>query len=129
FSFTNSLCSERYIGGIESGRPPFEAGCSAKDVDFMHIIYWKRAEELVKQGKAEKINGHWVITVEMAAKEGVLFLVPEPKSPHGNDVSPDGRFIIVAGKLDTHATIYDIRKIKALIEAKDFSGHDPYGVP
>ena len=26
WSFTNSFCSERYVGGIERGRPPFEAG-------------------------------------------------------------------------------------------------------
>ena len=27
WSFTNSFCAERYVGGIEKGRPPFEAGC------------------------------------------------------------------------------------------------------
>lgn len=129
YSFTNSLCSERYVGGIEVGRPPFEAGCSAKDVDFMHIIDWKRAEALIAAGKGQKLNGHWTIPLEMAAAEGVLFLIPEPKSPHGNDVSPDGRYIIVAGKLDTHATVFDIRKIKELIAKKDYAGHDPYGVP
>ena len=26
WSFTNSFCTERYVGGIERGRPPFEAG-------------------------------------------------------------------------------------------------------
>lgn len=129
FSFTNSLCSERYIGGIELGRPPFEAGCSAKDTDFLHVINWKKAEELVAKGKAQKLNGHWVIPVELAASEGVLFLIPEPKSPHGVDVSPDGRYIVVAGKLDTHASVFDIRKIKELIEKKDYTGTDPYGLP
>jgi cytochrome c5 len=44
-------------------------------------------------------------------------------------VTPDGRYIIVAGKLDTHATIYDFRKIRDLIAKKDFAGRDPYGVP
>ena len=43
WSFTNSFCSERYVGGIERGRPPFEAGCSQKDTDFLHIINWKKA--------------------------------------------------------------------------------------
>ena len=36
---------------------------------------------------------------------------------------------MVAGKLDTHASIFDIRKIKALIKARDFAGTDPYGLP
>jgi nitrous-oxide reductase len=129
YSFTNSFCSERYIGGIEKGRLPFEAGCSAKDMDYLHVVNWKKAEALVKQGKASKINNHFVISLEQAAKEGVLFLIPEPKSPHGADVSPDGRYIIVAGKLDTHATVYDFRKIKELMEKGDFAERDPYGVP
>ena len=35
--FTNSFCAERYVGGIEKGRPPYEAGCSAKDTDYLHV--------------------------------------------------------------------------------------------
>ena len=53
WSFTNSFCSERYVGGIERGRPPFEAGCSAKDTDFMHVTNWKKAAELVAAGKVK----------------------------------------------------------------------------
>ncbi|MGB5726534.1 MAG: cytochrome C, partial [Thiogranum sp.] len=58
WSFTNSFCSERYVGGIERGRPPFEAGCSSKDTDFLHVVNWKKAAELVKAGKATRINDH-----------------------------------------------------------------------
>ena len=54
WSFTNSFCSERYVGGIERGRPPFEAGCSSKDTDFLHVVNWKKAEELVKAGKPRR---------------------------------------------------------------------------
>jgi len=129
YSFTNSFCTERYIGGIESGRPPFEAGCSQKDTDFLHVVNWKKAAELVKAGKAKKINGHDVIPIDVSIAEGILYLIPEPKSPHGVDVSPDGKFIIVAGKLDTHASVYSFEKIKALMDANDIVGKDPYGIP
>ncbi len=131
WGFTNSFCSERYVGGIERGRPPFEAGCSQKDTDFLHITNWKKAEELIKAGKiaTKKIEGHTVIPIAEAVRHGLLFLVPEPKSPHGVDVSPDGKFIIVSGKLDTHASVYSWEKMKKLIEAKDFAGTDPYGIP
>lgn len=129
WSFTNSFCAERYVGGIERGRPPFEAGCSAKDVDFLHVVNWKKAEELVKAGKTKTINGMKVLPLDVAAKEGVLFLIPEPKSPHGSDVTPDGKYIIVAGKLDTHATVYSFEKIQAAIKAGKYSGKDEYGVP
>jgi len=129
WSFTNSFCSERYVGGIEKGRPPFEAGCSQKDTDFFHMVNWKKAAELVKAGKAKMINNHPVIMMETAIKEGILFLVPEPKSPHGMDVSPDGKFMIVAGKLDSHTYVFSFEKMMALIKNKDFAGTDPYGVP
>ena len=129
YAFTNSLCSERYIGGIEKGRPPFEAGCSARDMDYMHVIDWKKAEQVVAEGRATKIRGHDVIPIELAAKERILVLIPEPKSPHGVDVSPDGRYIIVSGKLDTHASVFDMVKIKQLIADEDFVDTDPYGLP
>ena len=129
WSFTNSFCSERYVGGIERGRPPFEAGCSAKDTDYLHVINWKKAAELVAQGKAKKINGHDVLTMETAVKEGILFLIPEPKSPHGVDVTPDGKLIIVAGKLDTHVSVFSFEKIMAAIKAGNFESKDPYGIP
>ena len=106
WGFTNSFCSERYVGGIERGRPPFEAGCSQKDTDFLHITNWKKASELVAAGKVKKVNGSYLITMDQAAKEGLFYLVPEPKSPHGVDVSPDGTHVIVSGKLDSHAWVY-----------------------
>ena len=56
-------------------------------------------------------------------------MIPEPKSPHGVDVTPDGRYIVIGGKLDTHATVYDFKKIKNLIDKKEFAGTDPYGIP
>lgn len=129
WSFTNSFCAERYVGGIEKGRPPYEAGCSAKDTDYLHVINWKKAAELFAQGKTTKINGMDVITLATAIKEGILFLVPEPKSPHGADVTPDGTRIIVAGKLDTHVSVFSFEKIMAAIKAGKFEGKDPYGVP
>ncbi|MFQ5698763.1 MAG: Sec-dependent nitrous-oxide reductase [Myxococcota bacterium] len=129
WSFTNSFCSERYVGGIARGRPPFEAGCSAKDTDYLHVIHWKKAIQVVQAGKFTRIHGHRVIPLATAAKEGLVFLVPEPKSPHGVDVTPDGNFLTVSGKLDSHVSVYDFQKIKAAIEAKDFADTDPYGLP
>jgi nitrous-oxide reductase len=129
WSFTNSFCSERYVGGIEKGRPPYEAGCSQKDTDFLHVINWKKAAEVAKAGKTKKINGHDVIMMDTAVKEGLVFLVPEPKSPHGVDVNPKGTHIIVSGKLDSHTWVYSFEKIQAAIKAGKFEGKDEYGIP
>ena len=130
WGFTNSFNSEMYTGGIEKGLPPFEAGMSRYDTDYLHVYNWKKLAKLAEDPKNVKvINGHRVVTIEAAVKNNALFLVPEPKSPHGVDVSPDGNYITVCGKLDTHASVYSWPKIKKLIDNKDFAGKDPYGIP
>ncbi|MCU0834072.1 MAG: Sec-dependent nitrous-oxide reductase [Chromatiaceae bacterium] len=129
WGFTNSFCTERYVGGIERGRPPFEAGCSSKDTDYMHVTNWKKAEELVKAGKVRQEKGTYYIPMEQAIAEGLLYLVPEPKSPHGVDVTPDGKYIIVSGKLDSHVSVFSFEKIMKAIADGKFEGKDPYGVP
>ena len=119
-----------YTGGIEVGMPPNEAGMSRNDHDYLHVFNWKKIAELAKDEKNVRIiNGHRVVPMEVAVKNNALFLVPEPKSPHGVDVSPDGRYIVVGGKLDTHASVYDFEKIKKQIEKKEFAGKDPFGIP
>jgi len=131
WGFTNSFCTEMYIGGDMQGRPPFEAGCSSRDVDYLHVYNWKKAEELIKSGKikTEVIRGLRNIPIEESIKYGLLYLIPEPKSPHGVDVDPTGDYIVVAGKLDSHAWVYSWAKIQKAIEEKNFEGHDPYGIP
>jgi nitrous-oxide reductase len=130
WGFTNSFNSEMYTGGIEVGMPPFEAGMSRNDTDFLHVYNWEKLAKLAKDKKNVKIiNDHKVIPMDVAVKNNALFLIPEPKSPHGVDVSPDGKYITVCGKLDTHASVYSWDKIQKLIKNKDFAGKDPYGIP
>lgn len=129
FFFINSFNVEMATGGVEKGNPPFEAGASKRDMDYLHIVDWRKAEAAFKTGKVKKINGFPVIMIETSIAEGILFFAPEPKSPHGVDVSPNGQYMIVAGKLDPHVTVYSIDKIKAAIASKKYSGVDEYGVP
>ena len=135
WSVTNSINTELYIGGYGKGNTKWsnrlanEAGMSAKDTDYMHIVNWQAAEKLFKAGKFRKVNGHALITMKEMVEANALFLLPEPKSPHGADISPDGRYVIVSGKLDTHTTVYDFEKIFSLVEKKDFADIDPWGIP
>lgn len=126
--FCNSFNAERATGGIEAGNPPFEAGASQGDTDYLHIINLKKAEEVYQAGGAREVNDFAVISLQTAVDEGILFLTPEPKSPHGADVSPDGQFVVVSGKLDPHVTIYSFEKMKAAIDARNWDTDD-YGVP
>ncbi len=131
WSFTNSFDTERAFGGdMAPNGITLEQGASQNDYDYMHVINWKRAAEVVQQpGNYRMIKGMRVIPIETAVKQGLLYLLPEPKSPHGVDVTPDGKEIVVSGKLDTHVTVFSFAKIKALTDAKKFEGTDPYGIP
>ena len=129
FGFINSYNTEMATGGVLEGGEPLEKGASQRDFDYLHIIDWKKAELVAAAGKTELRNGIRVIPLQTAIDEGRLYFAPEPRSPHGVDVSPDGNYITVGGKLDPHVTIYEISQIKDAIAGKDFEGTDPYGVP
>lgn len=126
--FLNSYNSEMAPGGNMEGRPPIEVGASANDFDYMHLINWRKAEEVVGS-RSTVINGMRVIPLDVAVEEGILYLAPEPRSPHGVDVSPDGGYLCVAGKLDPYVTIYAFDRILAAIDAQDFEKHDQFGIP
>lgn len=129
YIFINSFNAERSFGGVSEGRPPLESGASQGDMDYLHVIDWRKAEQLVNQGRTETISGMRVLRMNVAVDEGVMVLVPEPKSPHGCDVTPDGKDIVVGGKLDTHATVYSIDKIRRLMQSRTYESRDPYGIP
>lgn len=127
--FINSFNTELATGGTLEGKPPIESGASQNDMDYLHVINWRKAAELANSGKAKLIKDMRVIPLQTAIAEGILYLIPEPKSPHGVDVTPDGKYICISGKLDTHETIFSFVKVKSLIDSKTFAGKDRYGVP
>jgi len=127
--FINSFNTERAWGGTLEGNPPMESGASQNDMDYLHIIDYRAAEKVVEAGKTVELAGMRMIPLDTVNEEKLLHFVGEPKSPHGVDVTPDGKELVVSGKLDTHGTVYSFEKIKGLIESGTYAGKDPYGVP
>jgi len=127
--YMNSFNTERAIGGTLAKQPPVEIGASARDMDYLHILNYRKAAQLIAQGKGTAVNGMKVLSLKDAVANGVLYFAPEPKSPHGNDIAPRGDYIVVGGKLDPNVTVYSHRKIMQAIKDRAFSGTDPYGVP
>jgi nitrous-oxide reductase len=126
--FCNSFNTEMAKGGVEKGNLPFESGVSQYDTDLLHVINLERAVEVAQNGGTVEMSGLNVIPLETAIAEGLLYFIPEPKSPHGVDVSPTGEYIVVAGKLDPHVTIYGMTEIKEAIAGGNFD-YDDFGVP
>ena len=128
WSFSNSLNTEMALGGIMDGQPPVEAGASMRDMDYLSVINWRKAAEVIANGGGEDVKGMKMIRMADAVSNGLIYQVPEPKSPHGVDVTPDGKYLVVAGKLDPHVTIYSFQKIQDAIAAGGYST-DEFGVP
>ena len=126
--FINSINTEQSTGGNLEGKPDYEIGASRNDMDFLHVIDWKKSVEYLSKNKVPKRYGMKLISLKNVIKEGLLHFVHEPKSPHGVDISPDGRFAVVSGKLDPHVTVYNLGKLRKAIQNKTITGRDPYGV-
>jgi len=130
WAFINSFNTEMATGGIGKGNPPLEAGTAANDMDYLHVINWERAAEVAENPEnTTTIQGRTVIPLDVAVEEGLLYFVPEPKSPHGVDVTPNGEKIVVSGKLDPHVTVYSWEAMQQAIQNENFSGTDDFGVP
>lgn len=127
--FCNSINTEMAVGKVDPSSPNFEAGASQRDKDYLHVIDWKKAEQVYRSGKVTQMNGFPVISMETAQKEGLVYFVPEPKSPHGSDVVPKGTHVVVSGKLDPHVSVYSVQKIKDAIAAGKFETKDQFGFP
>jgi nitrous-oxide reductase len=128
--FINSIDTELATGGTLEKKPPLEIAASAREMDYLHVIDWKRARRVAEDAsKAPLVNGIKVIPLETVIAEQLLWFVPESKSPHGVDLAPGGEYVVVSGKLDPHVSIYSASKIKQAIAAGAVEEKDSYGVP
>jgi nitrous-oxide reductase len=89
-------------------------------------VNWKAAEAAVKAGKFKMLDGAKVI--DPRDTPGVIYLVPCSKSPHGVDVTPDGKYFVSSGKLMGVTTAFSFDKLQSAIQAKNFTG-DEDGIP
>jgi nitrous-oxide reductase len=97
-------------------------------MDYLHVIDLQKAVATARAGKTEAIAGFPVIRLDTAVAEQLLWFVPEPKSPHGVDISPDGNYVVISGKLDPHVTVFSFEKIRQAMAAGGWPTDD-YGVP
>ncbi len=119
WAFWTCYNSERATGKLE-------VTSTQKDRDYIAAVNWKAAEQAVKEGKVKDIGG--VMVIDPKATPGIVYFVPCSKSPHGVDVTPDGKYFIGSGKLQSITTAFSFDKMMKAIEAKDFTGEED-GIP
>ncbi len=120
WAFWTSYNTERAIGKLE-------VTSTQRDRDYIVAVNWKEAEKAANEGRGvQVIDG--VKVIDPKAVPGMVYLIPCSKSPHGVDVSPDGKWIIGSGKLQSITTAFSMEKILAAIQNKEFTG-DEDGIP
>ncbi|MGE5716588.1 MAG: Sec-dependent nitrous-oxide reductase [Acidobacteriota bacterium] len=103
-----------------------EVTASQRDRDYIAAVDWRAAQKAVDEGKGDLIGG--VKVLDPKKVPGIFWLLPCGKSPHGVDVSPDGKYIVGSGKLQGVTTVFNFEKVQTAIRNKDFTG-DEDGIP
>lgn len=110
----------------EEATTNLEINASKEDRDFIVLFNWKELEKMVKEGKYDTVEGQKIIFPEK--HKGGIYLIPVAKSPHGVDVTPDGKRFIASGKLAPLLTVFSFEKAFKAIENKEFAG-ERNGIP
>jgi nitrous-oxide reductase len=110
----------------EEATTNLEINASQADRDYIVLFNWKELEQKIKDGEYDEVTGQKMIFPEK--HKGGIYLVPVAKSPHGVDVTPDGKYFIASGKLAPAMTVFSFEKAFKAIEDKKFDG-ERNGIP
>lgn len=123
----------------EEANTLLEVNASQRDKDFIMAVNWKKAEQLVAEGKGKRVPARYahnvwdekthsasstiktdVLMLDVKDYPGIVYYIPCPKSPHGADVNPSGEYIVASGKLAAVIPVFSFKKMLNAIEKKEF---------
>lgn len=126
----------------EEAHTLLEVNASQKDKDYIMAVNWKKIEEFVAQNKGTMMDvkyahNKWNEETHMGTSEiltsvrtlkpedipGCIYYMPCPKSPHGADVDPTGKYIAAGGKLATIIPVYSFEKMISAIQSNQIDGN------
>ncbi len=96
------------------------AGMMEKEMDHVVVFNIERIEAAVKAGKYEMHKGVKVLDGRKEAGTGLTVYIPIPNSPHGVNTAPDGKYVMVNGKLSPTVSVIEWAKLDDV-----FNGADP----
>ncbi|MFQ5478681.1 MAG: TAT-dependent nitrous-oxide reductase [Candidatus Binatia bacterium] len=81
----------------------------AKDRDYLVVFNWARIRKALEDKKYKIADG--IKMLDGGPGSGLTLYIPVPKNPHGVNISPDGKYAVVSGKVSPTASIISIDKI------------------
>jgi|AntRauMinimDraft_4_1070384.scaffolds.fasta_scaffold00114_12 nitrous-oxide reductase len=99
-------------------------GMTHDDRDDLKALNVPAIEAAVEAGNYDEVNGVKVLDGRKGSSlnsgsDPIVRYVPTPKSPHGCDVEPEGRYVTASGKLSPTVTIVDIEKLSEVDDPAD----------
>ena len=129
YAFINSYNAEMSTGGIEQGKPPIEVGASQLDFDYLHIINWKKAEDVRRRGQVPDDQRHpRHLARDRRRRRAALSRTRAQQSARRGRHARRGLHHRL-GQARSARDRLRLRRIEKAIDAKNFEGKDRYGIP
>lgn len=123
----------------EEAHTMLEVNASRNDKDFVAAVNWKKAAELVRQGRGKTMSAEYyhnyyegkqgfavskvnnqVTVLDTREVDNFIYYLPTPKSPHGVDIDPSGELLVAGGKLATVIPVHSFSRMIKAIENEEF---------
>ncbi|SLN61001.1 TAT-dependent nitrous-oxide reductase [Oceanibacterium hippocampi] len=93
------------------------AEMTESETDHVVIFNIKRIEAAVAAGDYKTYNGVPVLDGRKGSE--LTRYVSVPNSPHGCNTAPDGKYVVINGKLSPTVSVIDVNKVEAIFEGAD----------
>ena len=91
----------------------------AADLDCLYVFNHANIKAAVAAGKTITLGDSKVPVVDARGDDGEFVQrIRVPKSPHGVNISPDGKYAVVSGKLSPTCSVIDISKLDDIFAGK-----------
>jgi nitrous-oxide reductase len=91
----------------------------ASDRDWLYVFNLGAIQAAVKAGKTIRVGKGNVPVVDARGDNGPLVQrIPIPKSPHGVNIDPSGRYAVCSGKLSPTVSVVEIAKLDDVFAGK-----------
>ncbi|MCA9632039.1 MAG: TAT-dependent nitrous-oxide reductase, partial [Myxococcales bacterium] len=94
-------------------------GMMASDRDHLYVFNLVEIAKAVAAGKTIKLGESDVPVVDARGENSAYVQrIPVPKSPHGVNIDPSGKYAVVSGKLSPTVSVVDIEKLAEVFAGK-----------